>query len=163
MHTISSNTTWVGKKIVPAFLLLVLVMFLLLPILSKDGQRDWSPVSALALLLAVATTGAFWFVMWKKYVWTLADEVRDGGDHLVVTRGSEEERIELSQVASVSARLTSHSRRITLKLARPSRFGEEIRFAPKVPFSLKRSATREVADDLIARVDRARHGDGARL
>jgi hypothetical protein len=48
--------------------------------------------------------------------------------------------------------------RITLKLARPGRFGDEVVFLPQKPFSFNVFAKNPIAEDLILRVDAARRG-----
>jgi hypothetical protein len=45
---------------------------------------------------------------------------------------------------------------VTLRLAKPGRFGDEIAFVPLSGFNLNPFATNRVAEDLIVRVDAAR-------
>ena len=92
----------------------------------------------------------------KKLVWDLADEVYDFGEHLVVKNGGVEEVIKLADVMNVSIQTNMNPPRITLRLVRPSRFGEEVTFSPIRPFTLNPFAKNEVAEDLIRRVDSAR-------
>jgi hypothetical protein len=110
---------------------------------------------ALAILCFMATFG---LLLMKKLVWDLADEVEDYGDSLLVRKGGEEERIPLSNIMNVSAALYMNPPRITLRLVRPGRFGDEISFCPQTPFSFNPFAKHRVADDLMLRVDRARRG-----
>ena len=63
-----------------------------------------------------------------------ADEVRDGGDHLIVTRSDQDVRIPLRQVSKVTAGI----RGVTLHLAQPVEFGSTITFSP--PRALGRGA-----------------------
>ena len=156
METISSGTAWITKKIFPAFWFGVVAVFLFVPFLS--GSALVSPFSVLPFVLMPLAMAGFGFLVMKNLVWDLADDVRDGGDYLLVRRGSEEERIELSDIINVSASMFMNPPRITLRLAQPGRFGEEIAFSPKTGVRLNPFARSEIADDLIVRVDRARRG-----
>lgn len=96
------------------------------------------------------------FALMKKLVWDLIDEVYDCGDHLLVRRGDEEERIPLSGIINVSSSVATNPPRITLRLATPGKFGNEISFSPVTTFTLNPFAKNAVAEDLIVRVDKAR-------
>ncbi len=96
------------------------------------------------------------YVIMRKLVWDLADEVYDGGDYLLVKAGGREERIPLSNIMNVSATLMVNPPRITLRLVNPGRFGKEINFIPVRPVTLNPFAKNAVAEDLIERVDKAR-------
>jgi hypothetical protein len=81
-----------------------------------------------------------------------ADEVLDGGDFLLVRRGKKEARIELSNVADVSASCTAGATTIILNLTVPSRFGSTISFlADQRGVRWKASP---IAAELIARIER---------
>ena len=73
-------------------------------------------------------------------------------------RGSEEETIPLASIINVSAATQMNPPRITLKLAKPGRFGDEVVFSPQKPFSFNVFAKNPIAEDLIMRVDAARRG-----
>jgi len=96
------------------------------------------------------------FVVMKQLVWGLADEVRDGGDYLVVTKGRIEERIPLSNIMNVSASTMVNPPRIELRLVEPNRLGDRIVFSPARSGTLNPFARNAIAEDLIVRVDRAR-------
>ncbi len=96
------------------------------------------------------------YVVMKNLVWDLMDEVYDCGDHLLVRKGDEEERIPLSRIINVSASIAVNPPRISLRLATPGRFGDEVSFSPIRPFTLNPFARNPVAEDLIVRVDKAR-------
>jgi len=97
------------------------------------------------------------FVVFRKFVWDLADEVKDGGSFLVVRRGDCEERVQLSDVMNVSMTQFTNPPRLSLRLRKPGRFGDEIVFIPKMPaLRFNRFARNEIAEDLIRRVDSAR-------
>jgi hypothetical protein len=96
------------------------------------------------------------YVVMKKLVWDLMDEVYDCGDHLLVKKGDEEERIPLSSIINVGASIGVNPPRISLRLATPGRFGDEVVFSPVRTFTLNPFARNPIAEDLIVRVDKAR-------
>jgi hypothetical protein len=95
-------------------------------------------------------------LLYPKLIWGLADEVYDGGDYLLVKRGRIEERIALSDIMNVNSSTMVNPPRITLRLARRSKFGDEITFSPVRPMTLNPFARNAIAEDLIVRVDAAR-------
>jgi hypothetical protein len=150
MKKISSKSTFLYKRIFPLFWFGFLVFFFASALGSGSAMRN--PVFLLApLLMAV-----FGFFLMKKLVWSLADEVHDCGDHLLVKKGGEQEVVPLSRIINVSVAENTNPRRVTLRLARDCRFGGEISFTPVGRFSLNPFAKIEVAEDLIVRVDQAR-------
>jgi hypothetical protein len=118
------------------------------------AEGEWMVV-AMPFLMA-----AFGFVLMKKVIWDLADEVEDYGASLLVRKSGEEERISLSNIMNVNASTNMSPQRITLRLARPGRFGTEVAFMPPMWFSFNPFAKNPVAEDLIVRVDRARRERG---
>jgi hypothetical protein len=154
METISSGTVWITKKVLPVFWFGMLGLFLFVPLLTGNSLGNILLVLPL-VILPLALAGIGFFVM-KNLVWDLADEVKDGGDYLLVRRGSEEERVELADIVNVSASVLVNPPRITLRLSHAGRFGDEIAFSPKTPMRLNPFARNDVADDLIVRVDHAR-------
>ena len=150
MKKISSAWTFFFKRIFPAAWFGFLAVFVVIVTTTGAAARD---VTMLVIPVAMAVLG---FFLMKSMIWSLADEVYDQGDFLLVRKGPDEERIALSNVMKVRSALTTNPPRITLKLAKPSRFGEEITFMPVVGFKLNPFARNPVVDDLIVRADRAR-------
>jgi len=95
-------------------------------------------------------------VIMRRFIWDLMDEVHDGGDYLLVRKGSEEERIALSNIMNVNVTLHMNPQRITLRLVKPGRFGPEISFTPVTRFGFNRFAKNPVAEDLMVRAYEAR-------
>lgn len=120
---------------------------------SLAGGRNRQPPMLWIMPLIMAVFG-FWIM--KKTVWILADEVQDCGDHLLVRRGSEQCVVRIADVMNVGASTTMNPPTITLRLAVPCVFGNEIAFSPARPFSLDPFARNPIAEDLIVRVDAAR-------
>jgi hypothetical protein len=96
------------------------------------------------------------FMVMKRFIWDLVDEVEDHGDYLLVRNRGDEARIDLANIMNVSATTFVNPPRITLRLRQSIRFGTDVSFSPVRPFTLNPFARNEVAEDLIVRVDRAR-------
>ena len=151
MERISSGQTFFVKRVFPLVFLGFLVVFLFLGASAGAWKQN-----ALFVIQPLLMLG-FGFVLFRKLVWDLADEVRDGGAFLVVRRGSMEERVPLSDVMNVDASQFTNPRRVTLRLRKPGRLGKEIAFIPKSTFQLNPFARNPVAEALIERIDRLRH------
>ena len=136
------------KRIFPFIFLAVMAIPLAIGVIVKPIQPQLfiMPLVMLPVL----------FIIMRKLVWDLADEVYDGGDYLLVKNGGKEERIALSNIMNVSVTLMVNPPRITLRLATPGRFGKEISFTPVRPMTINPFAKNAVAENLIERVDKAR-------
>ena len=154
MTKISSNSTFFYKKAFPVlwfgFMAACVGTTLLSGALNKDALFLLPGLIIPCLLVGV---GLFLF---RKLLWNLADEVYDGGDFLLVRDRGEEDNVSLANIVNVNASMMINPPRITLRLARPGKFGTEISFSPKAGFTLNPFARNQVAEDLIVRVDQAR-------
>jgi hypothetical protein len=151
MTKISSTSTQFYKKFLPLFLFGFLTFFIVG--LIRDRIYEKAPIALLVPCLGVFLG----FIIMKKLVWDLADEVYDCGDFLFIKKSGIEERVELSNIMNVSASTNTNPQRITLRLVRPGQFGAEISFSPTTPFiSLNPFAKNPIIEDLIIRVDQAR-------
>jgi len=150
MKKISSRVTVFHKKIFPALWFGFLFLFVI--VFSVSGASGKEPI----VLVVPAAMALFGFVLMKKLVWDLADEVYDGGDFLLVRNRGDEERVALSNVMNVSVTMLVNPPRITLRLVTPGKFGSEIVFSPAARLRLNPFAKNEIGEDLIVRVDRAR-------
>ncbi|HYB98691.1 MAG TPA: hypothetical protein VEC57_06095 [Candidatus Limnocylindrales bacterium] len=150
MKRLSSPYTFLNKRVFPVLWFVFLGGFLVHVAVSGRGRER-------PMLFVIPTVmAAFGFVTTRKLVGDLADEVYDCGDFLLFKRGGEEERIALSDVMNVSITTLVNPPRITLRLAAPCRFGDEIAFSPIVGLRLNPFGRIEIGEDLIHRVDRAR-------
>jgi hypothetical protein len=97
------------------------------------------------------------YVLLRRLVLDLADEVWDEGDALRVRFGAEEERIELQNIMNISYAGLTNPPRVTLTLRQAGRFGRNVTFSPiqKLFGPLLRTAN-PIVTDLIERVDAAR-------
>jgi hypothetical protein len=150
MKKISSGTTRFYQWIFPAFWFGFLALVFIIPFSKAPADLP------LLFLVVPCLMAGFGFYFMKTLIWTLLDEVQDGGDYLLVRKGSDEERIPLSNVMNVNASTYLNPPRITLRLVKPGRFGGEISFLPVTGFRINRFARNPVAEDLIVRAYQAR-------
>jgi hypothetical protein len=145
MQRISSQTTFLLKRIFPVlwFGVLALLLAMALRDAARNGHAPFVPV---IVLLSMTLWALFLF---KTLILTLADEVWDAGDALVVRNKGREERIMLSERVDFSYWLIVNPPRLTLSLRQPTTFGRKISFIlPTNDFT--------VGDDLIRRIKAAR-------
>jgi hypothetical protein len=150
MITISSSTIKFYKIVFPIFWFGFLALFLI------AGVAAGAPLKQPIFILMPLAMGVLGFVLMRKLVWDLVDEVRDYGDYLAVRNGAEEDTIAISNIMNVSANTLTNPPRITLRLVHPCKFGAEITFCPVRKLTLNPFAKNQIAEDLIVRVDRAR-------
>ena len=150
MRRISSQWTFVNKKIWPVFWLGLLALL----VLDASPQIRAGKVN-LVFILAPPALALFGYFVLRKFVLDLADEVWDAGEALIVRNGGEEDRIALADIMGVSCSMFQNPPRVTLALRQPCRFGAEVAFMPPVRFLP--FARSPVIDDLIQRIDQARH------
>jgi len=147
---ISSSLTRVHKQLVPVIWLVVLALVLSGAIASREAAAIVTTVGCAGVMSAIG------FVLMKKLVWDMADEVEDHGDYLVVRKGDEEERIALTNIRKVRETKLVNPPRVTLSLVSPGRFGTDIVFTPAMKFRLNPLAKHPLVNDLNARADLAR-------
>lgn len=154
METISSGQTFFIKRIFPVIWFGIVLLGVGGAISVAIAHRaQVAPVFLIGPLVMLV----FGFVLFRKLLWELADEVKDGGSFLLVRKGSIEARVQLANVMNVSMSQLTNPKRITLRLRTPGTFGDEIVFIPKSPvFQFNPFARNAVAEGLIQRVDRAR-------
>jgi len=150
MRKISSSSTFWYKKVFPVIWFGFLLVFLVTGLLSGVAPED--PI----FLIMPCVMAAFGFILMRKLVFDLADEVYDGGQFLLVKKKGTEQRISLSNIKNVNASTMINPPRITLSLVTPGEFGPEVSFCPVSSISLNPFRKNEVAENLIDRVDRAR-------
>jgi hypothetical protein len=151
MVVISSRMTKFYKYVFPTIWFGFLAFFFS-SVLTLGAARE-SPM-ALVVPGAMALFGYFLF---RKVLWVLVDEVRDGGDFLVVRNRSEEITVYLSSIINVSVSTNTNPPQVTLRLAQPGKFGSELVFSPaQRGFSLNPFRKNPIVEDLIVRVDKAR-------
>ena len=149
MKRISSKQTFYLKRVLP-FALVAVAVAPFFVVYSTTGRFEPGTVMPAVLIVIVLA------VIYPKLISDLADEVYDGGDYLLVKRGRIEDRIALSDIMNVNSSVMVNPPRVTLRLARPGKFGDEVVFSPVRPMTLNPFARNAVAEDLIVRADAAR-------
>lgn len=153
MKKISSGQTFFLKRVFPFLFLLPVAVLIRIVLLGSATGKSVDPLVLLPLGLMLVVVA----VVYRKLIWDLADEVQDGGTFLLVRRRGIEERVQLADVLNVSMTQFTNPPRLSMRLARPGKFGDEIVFVPTLPgFRLNPFARNAIAEDLIQRVDRAR-------
>jgi len=143
--------TGITKRVAPVAVLGALVIGSVTLAATRPLEQTWWSL-AMAALFAVVFCLAYRF-----RIWPLADEVLDGGDHLLVRRRDEEQRVLFSDISRVELSRSGKSHRMTLFLARPGPFGAAVVFlAPKSAFP-NPFARDPLELELASRVDAA-HG-----
>jgi hypothetical protein len=150
---ISSRNTFFHKRVLPYLLFGVIALGVVVPLLVTRGNPNAPPWPVFAAPLAVAIVI---YVVLRKLVFDLADEVWDEGDALRVRFGDEEERIPLTEILNLSYAGVSNPPRLTLTLRTPGRFGREVTFSPQQSFLSPLFRPNPLVNDLIERVDAAR-------
>ncbi len=150
MKKISSASTFMSKRVLPVLWFGFLVYFVARAMRTGAAQKD--PL----LIVVPVVMAVFGYLLMKKLLWNLVDEVYDGGDFLLIKNRGEEERVALSDIMNVSVSTSPNPSRITLRLVSPGKFGKEITFAPAAGSAGNPFKKNQVAEDLIARVDQAR-------
>jgi len=150
---ISSRNTFFQKKVLPYLLFGVIAIGVAAPLLATRGSANAPPWPVFMAPLAVAI---IIYVVLRKMVFDLADEVWDEGDALRVRFGEDEERIPLGEIINVSYAGITNPPRITLTLRTAGRFGREVTFSPQQGFLSPLFRPNPLVADLIERVDAAR-------
>jgi hypothetical protein len=123
-------------------------------ILWKESQK--ANPEYVILFSALAVMAVIFVVVFRRRMWSLADDVLDGGTYLLVRFGTREASINLANITKVDVESQLGATTVRLRLATPCEFGGVVSFLAKStsrnPFALN-----VIAEDLIARVNR---GDG---
>jgi len=148
---ISSSMTRFQKGVVPVMVMAGVFSGVLALVLSKPIEQTWWALT-MATLFSIAFGVAYRF-----RIWPLADEVFDCGDHLLVRRRGEEQRIRLEDIAEVDLRRSGKSQhRMVLSLRREGPFGATVVFLAPKHFSFNPFAKDPLEEDLHSRVEAAR-------
>ena len=150
MTKISSGYTAFMKKGFPVLWFGFLGVFIVAALTKSAPAQNPMFVVIPCVMAAVG------YLVMRKLIWNLADEVFDCGDFLLVRNGGDEDHLALSNIINVNSSTYTNPPVITLRLATPGKFGPEVAFSPTRPFTLNPFKPNPVAEDLIVRVDKAR-------
>jgi hypothetical protein len=92
-------------------------------------------------------------VLFRVFLWNLADSVHDHGSYLVAKRRGVEARIPFANIMSAKS---ANPRYVTLLLVEESALGRQITFVPETPLTLNPFAKSEIAEQLDRRAHAAR-------
>jgi hypothetical protein len=152
MRRISSGWTFFYKRVFPIIWFGGLALFFGISLFAAPRS---SQAATLPFLIIPIVMMGFGFVLMKMLVFDLVDEVWEDGNTLLVKNGGQEQRIELADIKNVNYTMLTSPPRVTLSLRRPTVFGDRIVFCAPVRFIP--FATSPIIDELIDRIDMARH------
>jgi len=155
MRRISSRMTFWYKRVFPIFWFGFLLLFIALPWLLERGPAQAVPTMFYIVPVLMGVVG---FVLMKRLVFDLVDEVLDDGDALVIRNRGQEERVGLADIVNVSYAQFINPPRVTLLLRNPGLFGGKVSFCAPTRFNPFSSSP--VIDALIQRIDAKRRGAG---
>ncbi|MGY3039804.1 hypothetical protein ACVWWQ_001427 [Rhodanobacter sp. TND4EL1] len=158
MQRLSSSSTGFYKRVFPVLWFGFIALFLAFALWARlhPDSVDGAPPDLMFLVMPLLM-GAIGWVVYRRVVSDLMDEVWLDGDWLVVTNRGEKRRVPLTDVMNVNATTTTNPRRITVMLRTATPFGSELNFMPASPrrlFSLFQPDP--VVMNLIRRVDALR-------
>jgi len=155
MQRLSSTGTVFYKRAFPVFWFGLLTVFLAIVWLQPGGPGKAPPRVMLVIPLFMM---GFGYVLMRRLVFDLVDEVWLDGDQVVVVQRGERIRIPLLQVMNVNATTMVNPPRVTLMLRQANaRLGDAVSFVPAGPRGfLSGFKPNPVAVDLIRRIDALR-------
>jgi hypothetical protein len=151
MRRISSRATFWYKRIFPIIWFGLLALFIAIGMFTSTLNDGMQQLPFIIMPVVMILIG---YVIMKKVVFDLVDEVWDDGATLIVRDKGREDRIALSNIMNVSYSPLINPPRVTLMLRQPSNFGTEITFSAPIRFAP--FAKSPVIEDLIRRVDAVR-------
>jgi hypothetical protein len=151
MSRISSDATFLYKRVFPIFWFGLLLLFLVFGLI---GALRSERFPSLLFLIVPLLMMAFGYFIMKKLIFDLVDEVVDLGDALMIRNGDRQERVALSDIVNVSYSSFVNPPRVTLSLRTPGAFGSRVAFC--APIRLMPFSSSPVIDALIERIDAAR-------
>ena len=151
MTLLSSKATFFYKRIFPLLFVGFLILFATVPFFAGAGGGRYPPLPFVIVPIVMLV---IFYVVMKKLVFDLVDEVVDLSDALLVKNGDREDRIALSDITNLNYSPLVNPPRVTLSLRKASLFGKQVSFC--APIRFMPFATSPIIDDLITRVDAAR-------
>ncbi len=133
---LDTRRTFLYKWVYPlfyiaAFIGLTIFSAPLLPILWLESKLK--VISLLFPQILIVVLLPLYWRYWKSIIFPLADEVSDDGDHLILRRGKNVEKIHFSSIESAEFIWGNYDpHRICLHLRKDSFLGNKIFFSPKL-------------------------------
>ncbi len=151
MKKISSNSTFMMKKVFPSMWFGFLILFVALTSITGVVKES------IMLLIIPAFMAMLGYVLMKYLLWDAMDEVFDCGNYLVVKYKGREEIIQLSNIMNVNVSNQQRPPRVTLQLRVAGEFGKEVAFFPVTEFSFNPFRKNQLMEELIIRIDNVRN------
>jgi hypothetical protein len=126
MKRISSRSTVFYKRIFPLLWFGFLASFVIVS-LSASRRTHGAAIPFLVMPVLMAVIG---YVLFRRLIFDLVDEVWDDGDVLIVRNAGTEERVMLKNIINVGFSTMTNPERVTLTLRDPGVLGKEITFSP---------------------------------
>jgi hypothetical protein len=157
MRRLSSSFTFFYKRVFPWLWGAIVLLFFALQLWAPHHDRpDAAPPPVIFLLMPLFMLGVM-YVIYRRLLRDLLDEVWLDGDWLVVKNRGEQIRVALRDVMNINAATMTNPRRVTLMLRTDSRFGRNLTFVPASPRRfLSAFKPDPIATELIGRVDALR-------
>ncbi|TRW49908.1 hypothetical protein FM042_03385 [Aliidiomarina halalkaliphila] len=143
-----SGSTFYFKKVFPTVWFGFLAIFFVTAVLSGAISESFM------FLVVPVFMAVFGFVLFKKLIWDLADEVYDEGESLLFRKGDKEQRVLLKDIINVSYAQMNSPERVVLKVRSGGQIGQELIFNP--PMSFNPFSKNPIIVELLERIDRAR-------
>jgi hypothetical protein len=150
MARLSSRWTFFYKRVFPVMWFGFIALFVLLPWLTHHHPQG----PPLALYFFPFVMAGFGYLLFRRLLFDLIDELWDDGDALVARNGGVEQRIPLQTIINVGFSTMTRPERVTLRLREAGPLGQDVTFMPPARFTFM--ARNPIIDQLIERVDRAR-------
>ena len=155
MTRLSSRWTSYYKRVFPIIWFSFIALFVLLPWLTSwinHNERARGP--PLPILIVPVVMGVFGYLLFRRLLFDLVDEMWDDGEALVARNRGVEQRIPLQTIINVGFSTITRPERVTLRLREPGPLGQDVTFMP--PSRFMPFGRNPIIDELIERVDRAR-------
>lgn len=148
MKKITSRSTFFSKKVFPTVLFAFPTVVVIKLLFFNDGHSpEIIPLAATILAMV------FCYLVMRKLVFDLIDEVYDEGDSLLFKNAGKEFRVSLRDIKNVSYLHMCSPPKVTLSIRYETELGSELTFCAPIHFIPERDS---VIEDLINRIDRAR-------
>jgi hypothetical protein len=135
------------KKVFPSVWFGFLTLFMFISI--KTGATSESFI----FLLVPTMMGVMGVFIFKKLVWSLADEVYDCGSYLKFIKGGQEQQLKLKDILNISGHHGSPER---IVISARGDNGQQVEYVFNPPIRLAFFSTHPIVIDLIDRVDKAK-------
>ncbi|HEY8683101.1 MAG TPA: hypothetical protein VIM06_08010 [Rhodanobacter sp.] len=158
MRRLSASSTYFYKRVFPIFWFGLLAIFLAIALWAVGHARSTvAPGQIVPFLLLPVAMAIIGFLVFRKLIFDLLDEVWLDGDQLLLKNRDQQARIALADIVNVNATTMTNPRRITLLLRTDSRFGRSVSFMPDSPRGFMSAFQPDpIASELIERVEAIR-------